>query len=81
MVGRLEKVTSRLLEPVHRSKINVNMYVSGAVRRNLTTSVFYATGLISVLTVTAPTLFPCPVSHGVGADAPETPEKEVDFKN
>lgn len=51
------------------------MYISGAVRRNLTTSVFYATGVISVFTVVAPTLFPCPVDHRVGADSPKQERK------
>lgn len=45
------------------------MYIRGAVRRNLSTSMFYATALVSVLTVAAPNVLGCPVKASrIGAD-------------
>lgn len=45
------------------------MYIRGAVRRNLSTTMFYATAVVSVLTVAAPNIIGCPQrSSRIGAD-------------
>ena len=48
------------------------MYMRGSLRRGLTTTMFYTTMAIAVLTVAAPQVLPCPVQpRGVGAESPD----------
>lgn len=52
----------------------------GSVRRGLTTTMFYATMAVSILTVAAPQILPCPVPRGVGADGKDKNNKEWNKK-
>lgn len=54
------------------------MYMRGSVRRGLTTTMFYTTMAIAVLTVAAPQVLPCPVPRGVGADSEDRGNKNWD---